>query len=409
MTSHTSLRPIVLATALLALPPTARADTRTTLEVEGASPETSATLDKLSFFASLVGGVHVESLKLREQDAREDRTTTLALSRLGVRGQLRGGVFIESELEVNAGPHGTSVWEGQAALQVRNQLLRYTRERLRIDVGRLTDDSSLDFFSTHVADQLLTDPYTRAPLLASGFNRGQGVLLRYEVLPGLKPGITLNAANPTSTTASLVVGGTFPPFSRFYFAAHQQVGRDASSFPSDEYHITLATPSVIYQSDVFDAQAGVQMFRINTDTSATDDQNIIGYNLRAGVRGKLADGRLAPFVNVSRVTNSMVDKNDGKRLSDQAYTGYTFSTGLDVAVRGRNGVGISYAFVRGQQGMESRTTEQYVNVGATYWLTPTTSIGARGAMVSLCVETPMMACTPEGARSVFITLRSLVQ
>ena len=78
------------------------------------------------------------------------------------------------------------MWEGQAALQVRNQLLRWTPGRLRIDVGRITDDSSVDFFSAHVADQLLTDAYTRAPLLASGYNRGQGVLLQYELAPGLR-------------------------------------------------------------------------------------------------------------------------------------------------------------------------------------------------------------------------------
>lgn len=401
------LIPVALGLWLMA-PGHAGAQEPAAVEVEGASEATSARAEKLTFFASLVGGVHLETLQMDTANQAEDRATTLALSRVGVRGKLQGGVFIESEFEVNAGPHGSSVWEGQAALQVRNQLVRFTRDRFRVDVGRLTDESSLDYFAEHVADQLLTDPYTRASLLASGFNRGQGVLARYEVIPGLKPGLSINAANPTSTTASLVLGGTFPPFSRFYFAAHQQVGRDASSLPSDEYHITIVTPSVLYSNAFVDAQIATQMFRVNTDTSSNDDENIIGYNVRGGVRLKLAGGRLRPFVNASRVVNSVVDKNDGKQLSTDPYRGYTVSAGVDVAVRGRNGVGLQYAFVRGQQGMESRSTERFFNIGATYWLSPTTSVGARGALVTQCAVSPGEPCMNQGARSMFVTMRTLV-
>lgn len=369
---------------------------------------TTEPTERIELFAAVVGGVHLETLQLRASDDAEGRTTTLALSRFGLRGKLGGGVYVESEFEVNSGPHGTSVWEGQAALQVRNQLVRIERDRLRVEVGRITDDSSLDFFSHHQADQLLTDAYTRSPLLASGFNRGQGVLARYRVAEGIEPGITLNAANPTSTTASLVVGGTFPPFSRFYFAPHQQVGRDASGFPADTYQIILVTPSVIQRGKTIDSQLAAQLFRINTDTSSATDENIIGYNLRAGARLKLARGKVSPFVNGSRVVNSVVDPNDGQMLSDQAFVGYTVSTGLDYNVRDASGVGVGYAFIRGTQGGESRTTEHYLNLGGTYWLTPTTSLGARAALYRVCSETPDMPCEAEGARSMFVTMRTLL-
>jgi hypothetical protein len=365
-------------------------------------------LNTLLFYAGVVGGVHAETLQLRDSDQSEDRLTTVALSRFGLRGRLSGGVYIESEFEVNGGPHGTSVWEGQAALQVRNQLVRLERDRLRVEAGRITDDSSLDFYSVHTADQLLTDPYTRSSILASGFNRGQGVLARYEILPGLEPGITLNAANPTSTTASLVIGGTFPPFSRFYLVPHQQVGRDASSLPADTYHIVIATPSVTFDHDVVEAQAAVQGFRVNTDTSSSSDENIVGYNVRAGARLKLLDNRLTPFVNASRVTNSIVEPDDGNVLATYAYVGYTASGGLDLNIIGRNGIGASYAFIRGQQGEMSRTTEHVVNVGGTWWLTPTTSVGARAAMYRVCAETPEEGCVKEGARSMFVTMRTVL-
>ncbi len=364
--------------------------------------------NKLEFFAAIVGGVHAETLQTRDDDDSENRTTTIAMSRFGLRGKLAGGVYLESEFEVNAGPHGTSVWEGQAALQVRNQLVRIERNKFRVEAGRLTDDSSLDYFSHHVADQLLTDPYTRAALLASGFNRGQGVLVRYEPVEGLEPGITVNAANPTSTTASLVVGGTFPPFSRFYFAPHQQVANDASGFPSDSFHIDILTPSIIYHSRLLETQAAVQMFRVNTDTQSSDDENIIGYNVRGGAKLNLLDGMVTPFVNASRVTNSVIDPNDGKMLSTEAYVGYTLGGGIDYNYWGNHGVGAQYSFVRGQQGDQSRTTEHFINVGTSYYLTDSTAIGARGAYYTFCDERPGESCERLGARSVFVTIRSLL-
>src|SRR6185503_17014027 len=259
-------------------------------------------------YAALVGGIEYETLQTKEDNPAEDRAVTIALSRLGLRGNIGEHVYIESEFEVNAGPHGTSVWEGQAALQVRNQLVRLRQYDIRVDAGRITDDASLDFYSDHVADQLLTDGFTRASLLASGFNRGNGVLIRYEMpqVPGLQPGITINAANPTSTTASLVVGGTFPPFSRFYFAPYQQVGRDASKFPADEYHIVVVSPSVVYRHGLVDAQAAVQFFRVNTNTSSNMDQPIDGFNVRGGAALRLLDDRVHPFANFSVVQNEVV-------------------------------------------------------------------------------------------------------
>ena len=71
------------------------------------------------------------------------------------------------------------------------------------------------------------------------------------MLPGARLGLTINAANPVSTTQSLVVGGTFPPFARFYFAPYQYVGRDAANFPADEYHFVVVTPSVLVDRDRF--------------------------------------------------------------------------------------------------------------------------------------------------------------
>jgi len=362
-------------------------------------------------YAALVGGVEYETLQTREEDRSENRGVTIALSRLGLRGDIGDSVYIESEFEINAGPHGTSAWEGQAAIQVRNQLIRVKRYGFAVDAGRITDDSSLDYFSEHVADQLLTDGFTRSSLLASGFNRGNGILVRYDVpgVPGLRPGITVNAANPTSTTASLVVGGTFPPFSRFYFAPHQQVGRDASKFPADEFHILLVTPSVVYSNDWLEAQTGVQLFRVNTNTSTDEDQPIDGFNIRLGAAGHLWNRRLHPFANFSLVQNEVVDPNDGMRLSGEVFRGLTVSGGLDYNYLAQNGVGVQYAVVRDQQGDATEFTQHFVNLGSTWWLSNTTSIGARVGVYIRCEDTDGTGCPDtEGERSYFMMLRTLL-
>ncbi len=380
----------------------------TVTAVLAAAAPAAAERPRLTPYATVVGGLGVEDLQPREGDDSEDRTTTIALSRFGLRGVLSRGVYVESEFEVNAGPHGTSAWEGQAALQVRNQLLRIERWGARLEVGRITDDSSVDFFSAHVADQLMTDPFTRLPLLSSGFNRGNGILLRYQVLPGLEPGVSLNSANPTSTTSSLVLGGSFPPFSRFYFAPYQQVGRDASSLPADQYQITVLTPSVVYRHRLVEARGGVQLFRVNTDTTTSDDQNILGYNLRGGVTVPLLGRRLRPFLDLSRVENSVVEADDGKVLSPDVFVGYTVTGGIDYDYSGHSGVGVQYTLLRAQQGRTNRQTSHFVNLGSTYWLTDSTSFSAR---VSIYRDCQLVAgegpCDPEGERAYYATARAI--
>lgn len=422
MTMIATSRIAVLLCALSAGPAVARAQegdvTPPTVEKSGDSGQPPAAEDsgwtagwKVHPYAALVGGVEYQTLQTKEDNPAEDRAVTIALSRLGLRGNIGEHVYIESEFEVNAGPHGTSVWEGQAALQVRNQLVRLRQYDIRVDAGRITDDASLDFYSDHVADQLLTDGFTRASLLASGFNRGNGVLIRYEMpqVPGLQPGITINAANPTSTTASLVVGGTFPPFSRFYFAPYQQVGRDASKFPADEYHIVVVTPSVVYRHPLVEAQAAVQMFRVNTNTSTDMDQPIDGFNIRLGAALRLLDDRVHPFANFSVVQNEVVDPNDGTRLSGEIFRGITGSGGVDWNYLRKNGVGVQYALVRDQQGAATRTTQHFVNIGSTWWLNDFVSLGARIGVYSRCEDLDGSGCPEkEGERSFFTTLRTIL-
>src|SRR5689334_7577874 len=82
-------------------------------------------------YAAVAGGLKGELSLTRPGVTREPRATTLAVSRFGLRADLADWIYAESEFEANAGLHGTSTWEGQAAFQVRNQLLRLYGARWR--------------------------------------------------------------------------------------------------------------------------------------------------------------------------------------------------------------------------------------------------------------------------------------
>lgn len=358
-------------------------------------------------YATIVGGAYGQFIMNRSDipDDREDRFTTVALTRIGLRACWGRHVTLVSELELNAGPYGTSVWEGQAAIQVRNQLLRLEYEGLQVDVGRITDPASLDYFSAYVANMLLTDDLTRFPLLVSGFNRGNGVLARYELFEGLHLGFTVNAGNPTSTTGTVMIGGTFPPFARFYEVPWSNVGRDARGFPTSSFHVVLLSPSVTFEHEYVRAQAAFQYFDANTNTGSSADAHIDGYNLRAGVEGRFWEGRIRPFANVSRVHNDVVDPTDLGTLSDECYEAVTAGGGLDVNILPTFGVGGQYVWVREQQGNGTLQQRHFVNAGASFSFIEGVWIDARYGFSSGCED---WTCGVNEEHRAYLTLRGML-
>lgn len=371
-------------------------------------------------FATVVGGVAYETVQQTTggalDDDREDRPLTLGLSRFGLRGALPDGWSIVSAFEANAGQdgHGAGAWEGQAALQVREQLVRYRNDDwgIRVDVGRIQDDSSVDFFSAHVADQLMTDPYARGPLLAGGLNRGNGIYATYGVLPGLSAGMTLNAANPTSNTGILAVGGSYQPFERFFDVAVKDLGQDPSHMPRDSMHFTIVSPSVVYEGEAVQAKVGAQWFSVNHNTETDDVDTIQGLNLRACVRARLLGGLLVPFANATTITNNVVNPRDnGRTVPGQDWRGSTLSGGLDVQLFGAGGVGVGgeYALVTGQQGDSGgRRRVHYVNLGASLPIADATAVAARMGMFRKADEPadPGGAVLASGKRTWFLTVRT---
>src|SRR5258708_37811288 len=118
-------------------------------------------------------------------------------------------------------------------------------------------------------------------------------------MPGLKLGLTFTAGNPTSTTASLQVGGPFRPFDRFYIQPYQNVKQAPNNFPDDTFHIMLLSPSLMYADKFFETRLAFQGYVVDTNTNRRDDQNIHGYTLRGSFKAKLFDDLVSPFANVA--------------------------------------------------------------------------------------------------------------
>jgi hypothetical protein len=387
--------PIILALVLAASP--ASADDLEELE------------DKVDLepIGAIAGGMRFESLRQTPGETAEERHPTVAVSRLGVAGLIGDHISFASEFEASLGGglgYGASVWEGQAALAVRSQYLRYTRGRASIAAGRIIDEATFDFTSAHVADLLLTDVYTRDPLLFSGADRGTGLFGSYRVSDELTAGLAFHSTNPTGLTGTLIVGGELHPFDRPFYLAAAQVGRSQTNLPDQNLHIYFATPSLMWSDRYLEAKAAVQVYTLDTQMAIESDDAIRGYNLRANLMAKLLDARLRPFVNLSRNENEMLDSGDATMRLAETYRSYTASAGIDYDYHRRNGVGFQYAVIDLRE-VDQHVREHYINVATSYWVERSLSLGLRAAFFVRQVGGEDMAT---GHRSLFLTARVIL-
>lgn len=409
-----------------AAPPEPRAEPKKDekSEVDGAglaigAPEapTSEGGEKLTIrpYLLLSAGLKYDTVYDRPEEDKQNRLSTFAMSRFGLKARWGDWIGAESEFMASGGIglHGTSTYEGQAALQVRQQVIRLGRGVWRFEAGRLFDEASIDFFSAHVADTFLQDTATRDPLLFSGFNLGNGLRGTLEVVPGLRIGLTFNASNPVSTTSSLMVGGSYPPFERFYTQPYQAVNQGPNHFPDDTFHMYVVTPSVLVDTKVVDARFAVQGFDVDTDMNRSDNDHLRGYNARGTARLKLFDGIVVPFASGAYTRNDTLEPTDlGKRAKDR-YQAVNVGGGVDFDWARRfkcaydcaDGIGIQYQQVQYQVGDGLVTTNRYGNLGLTYWLAPNVSVGARFAVWQNHPEDSAMT----GERSGIVSMRLMME
>lgn len=409
-------------------PPTAPApapESPRAANLEGPPAGTEPTLAAKGFtltpYAVLVAGLKLDNVVRRgatpgaPNDERQDRITTFAMSRFGLLGTYGEHLSIQSELMASggAGLHGTSTYEGQAALQVRQQVIRVMADRFVIEGGRVLDEASADYVSNHVQDTLFQDTATRDPLLYSGYNLGNGLRGTAQIVPGLRLGFAFNAGNPVSNTATLMIGGTFPPFERLFTQAYQAVNQGPNHFPDDTFHSMIFTPSVLFDSKYVDAKIAFQAFTVDTNTTTPENDPIRGYNARGTVRVKLAGGMVVPYFNAATTRNDTVVPTAVSTRSKDRYKAVVLGGGIDLNLARRHtckhecadGFGLQFEQVQFQVGDGVVTSLRYANVGATFWALPYLAIGARFAWW----QQTQKGIDDTGERTVTLGLRAVLQ
>ncbi|HEY8078930.1 MAG TPA: hypothetical protein VIF62_32585 [Labilithrix sp.] len=386
-----------------------RSEGLTTTAPPGDSPGT----EKLDIhpYLLLSGGAKYDVVKHRPEEDKQNRISTFALGRFGLKARWGDLVSAESELMASGGVdlHGTSAYEGQAALQVRQQVLQLHGKIWKVEVGRFIDEGSVDYFSVHIGETFLQDTATRDPLLFDGFNLGNGVRAELRIADPLRIALTFNAGNPVSTTGSLLVGGTYPPFDRFYTQPYQSIAQAANKFPDDTFHLMMVTPALLLDTSIVDAKVAVQGFDIDTDMNHSSNDHIRGYNVRGTARLKLFDSMIVPFASAAYTRNDTLLASDLSKRAPDRYQAVDFAGGVDFDWARRfacpydcaDGVGVEYNQVQFQIGDGLVTTNRYLNIGATYWLTSHVSLGARFA----AWQTEPQYSAATGERSGILALR----
>ena len=360
-------------------------------------------------FIAIAGGMRLESLHQPGTDHRGTQNPTVAVSRLGLHGGVGDHITFSSEFEASLGGplgYGASVWEGQAAIAIRDQWVRYATHGVGIAAGRIADPASFDFVSKHMMDLLLTDVYTRDPLLYSGADRGNGIIGTYDVNKHLTLGAAFHSTNPTGITGTLIIGGKLQPFDRPFYLASAAVGNNQNNLPDQNLHIYFGSPSARVHFDNFEIQSEIQMYSLDTQQAVSDDQTIRGYNMRLGGRAWLESpgGRLTGFANFSRNKNEILDPVDSKYRLPDLFRSYTVSAGVDYDYQKNNGFGFQYAMVDTKE-PDQHSRMHYLNLATTYWIEDSLALALRGSVYAQQISGEMMTT---GSRSIFLTAKLLL-
>lgn len=334
----------------------------------------------------------------RQQSEFNNRVSTLLLARIGFEGQLFEFLTFRTLFERNIGfslrrngPVGTSIWEGTASWQARENYIRLSKWGFSLTAGILPDPASVDFISENILDSFGMDPYVRDPLLVSGFNQGQAVLLRYSRW-GFTAGAGFTGGNPLVSSLSFGFGGQVNQNSDLFNAPLRAL---SNGIPGSDIHMNLFTPSLSYANRFFAVRTAGQFYWIDNDVTEDEDAQLTGFNLRATAKlntptvqyvlpvlllfGDLPDDFLRLYGTAAYRENDTVAIPDITELRDERFKGIVASGGFDVDIGTITAVNLSvggnYYYVTsrftaesGMTGRPDDLTVHYINLGATYWL-----------------------------------------
>ncbi|MCA9513717.1 MAG: hypothetical protein KC635_02130 [Myxococcales bacterium] len=321
-------------------------------------------------------------------DALADRSSTLLISRFGIEGGAFDLVRFKTVWERNLGyninrngPLGTSIWEGTASFSTRETFIDVRKWGFTLTAGIFSEPASVDFTSAHVLDMFGMDPFVRDPLLQSGANLGQGVMLRYDIA-GVSIGLTYTGGNPLVTSLSGSFGGDVTAAGSLYDAPLRDL---SSGLPGSNISVDIVSPSVTFQKDFGDFSLGVraaaQYYFIDADVTQDKDQPLDGFNYRFSAQVGLLDDMVRVFGGYSRRGNRQLAVPDLTKYKDD-FEGRTWNVGVDFNY-GDFGIGGGIHSVRRLLGDNTAVDTTYVNVGATYWIVPgSVAAGLRYASIA---------------------------
>jgi hypothetical protein len=336
-----------------------------------------------------------------------NRLSTLLVSRFGLEGQLYHYITFRSVFERNLGfslgrngPVGTSVWEGTASLSSRESFIRLARFGWSVTGGIVSDPGSVDYVSENALDLFGMDPYVRDPLLFSGFNQGQAVLVNY-ANSGLTAGLALTGGNPLVSSLAFAFGGDVSSLGTLFTAPLRSI---SSGTPGAEIQMNVISPSVTFERGPLGVKVAFQYYLVDVDVTQDEDVRLTGYNVRSTAEVKLLGDALRLFGSASYRGNEQVAIPDISMRKDP-FSALTLGGGLDYS-RDRFSVGAMYYRVHRAIDDETKFTDNFVNVGATYRLSPSNvSAGLRWAR-SVARTTSMLPTLDTD--SVFLSLRLMI-
>jgi len=324
-----------------------------------------------------------------DDDQLSGRMSTLLLARFGLEGQLTDWIHFRSVFERNVGfslarngPVGTSVWEGTGSFQARESYIRLQKNGFSLTGGIVPDPASIDFIAEATLDMFGMDPYVRDPLLVSGFNQGQGLLLRYSRWGGTA-GLSVTAGNPLVSSLAFGFGGQVSSLGTLFSAPLRAL---ANGIPGSDIHMVVLSPSLTYEHSLFDVKLAAQFYDVDIDLSNNEDQGLTGYNLRATAQLKLLDEMIRVFGSFALRSNQQVAVPNVTERLDDDFSGRVIAGGLEFNY-GDLSIGGQAYVIRTEATPDNALTTYYVNAGAMYWLWErTVSAGFRFAYSDVDAE-----------------------
>lgn len=338
-----------------------------------------------------------------ESNTQEDllgfRMSTMLIGRLGFEGKLWDILTFRSVFERNlgfrlfGGPKGTSVWEGTGSFQARENYLKLEKWGFSLVGGIFPDPASVDFISTASLDLFGMDPYVRDPLLVSGFNQSQGMMLRWGYDFGTAGkfdiGVSASGGNPLTSSLSFGFRGAVSALGTLYSAPLRSL---SGGYPGSDIHMYILSPSLTYSvGDAgfgVDFKAALQAYDVDVDVNARNDKRLSGYNFRSTMRVRFLE-MFSAFGTFAYRQNQQTQVPQVDVYADDDAWAVVGAGGLEWAWNNLV-VGGQYYFVEtvvapaedATESMDATPTrgqlDEYLTVGVSYFIeAPNLAIGLR--------------------------------